>query len=215
VNDAGAPAAADTTCVGISAHKIMKVIKDPRLAAALLNAQFRIRSRASVPLSTRLSGKIRNKRTRALSPRQRYHPDWERGADRAHLLRGRRHHNRRPHLHQLRFVTRDILLIVWRRAIRLASSATSNLATLVHRRSSLPVPLAPLVREWGCRVGGSRPEGRYQAAGIGGRASIPPEVPEPVRRQRCVDTNTGDKSRAGSDDNVGIMAAQQIPLLCT
>jgi hypothetical protein len=54
-------------------------------------------------------------------------------------------------------------------------------------------------------VGGSRPEGRYQAAGIGGRASIPPEVLEPVRRQRCVDTNTGDKSRAGSDDNVGIM----------
>jgi hypothetical protein len=97
------------------------------------------------------------------------------------------------------------LLIVWRRAIRLASSATSNLATLVHRRSSLPVPLAPLVREWGCRVGGSRPEGRYQAAGIGGRASIPPEVLEPVRRQRCVDTNTGDKSRARSDDNVGIM----------
>jgi hypothetical protein len=51
------------------------------------------------------------------------------------------------------------LLIVWRRAIRLASSAASNLATLVHRRSSLPVPLAPLVREWGCRVGGSRPRG--------------------------------------------------------
>jgi hypothetical protein len=37
----------------------MKVVKDPRLAAALLNAQLRIRSRASVPLSTRLRGKIR------------------------------------------------------------------------------------------------------------------------------------------------------------
>jgi acetyltransferase-like isoleucine patch superfamily enzyme len=59
VNTAGAPAAADSSCVGIGARKIMKVIKDPRLATALLNAQFRIRSRASVPLSTRLRGKIR------------------------------------------------------------------------------------------------------------------------------------------------------------
>ena len=50
-NTAGAPAA-------VSARKIMKVIKDPRLAAALLNAQLRIRNRASVPLSTRLCGKI-------------------------------------------------------------------------------------------------------------------------------------------------------------
>jgi acetyltransferase-like isoleucine patch superfamily enzyme len=56
VNTPGAPAGADS--VGISARKIMKVIKDPRLAAALLNAQLRIRSRASVPLSTRLIGKI-------------------------------------------------------------------------------------------------------------------------------------------------------------
>jgi hypothetical protein len=59
VNTAGAPAAADVYRVGISARKIMKVINDPHLAAALVNAQFRIRSRASVPLSTRLSGKIR------------------------------------------------------------------------------------------------------------------------------------------------------------
>jgi acetyltransferase-like isoleucine patch superfamily enzyme len=58
VNTAGAPAAADAYRVGISARKIMKVINDPHLAAALVNAQFRIRSRASVPLSTRLSGKI-------------------------------------------------------------------------------------------------------------------------------------------------------------
>jgi acetyltransferase-like isoleucine patch superfamily enzyme len=57
VNTAGAPAAADS--VGISARKKMKVVKEPRLAAALLNAQFRIRSHANVPLSTRLRGKIR------------------------------------------------------------------------------------------------------------------------------------------------------------
>jgi acetyltransferase-like isoleucine patch superfamily enzyme len=56
VNAAGAAAVAD---VGLSARKIIKVVKDPHLAAALLNAQFRIRSRASVPWSTRLSGKIR------------------------------------------------------------------------------------------------------------------------------------------------------------
>jgi acetyltransferase-like isoleucine patch superfamily enzyme len=59
VNTPGAPATADSSCVGIGARKMMKVIKDPRLATALLNAQFRIRSRASVPLSTRLRGKIR------------------------------------------------------------------------------------------------------------------------------------------------------------
>jgi acetyltransferase-like isoleucine patch superfamily enzyme len=56
VNTAGAPA--DAHAIGISARKIMKVVKDLHLAAALLNAQFRIRSRARVPLSTRLSGKI-------------------------------------------------------------------------------------------------------------------------------------------------------------
>jgi acetyltransferase-like isoleucine patch superfamily enzyme len=48
-----------SSCVGITPRKILKVIKDPYLAAALFNAQLRIRGRASVPLSTRLSGKIR------------------------------------------------------------------------------------------------------------------------------------------------------------
>jgi hypothetical protein len=56
VNTAGAPA--DARAIGIRARKIMKVIKDPHLAAALLNAQIRIRSRASVPLSVRLKGKV-------------------------------------------------------------------------------------------------------------------------------------------------------------
>jgi acetyltransferase-like isoleucine patch superfamily enzyme len=59
VNTAGATTAADSSCVGITPRKIMKLVKEPRLAAALLNAQFRIRSHASVPLSTRLRGKIR------------------------------------------------------------------------------------------------------------------------------------------------------------
>jgi acetyltransferase-like isoleucine patch superfamily enzyme len=39
--------------------KIVKVIKDPRLCLALVNAQLRIRGRARVPLSVRLFGKIR------------------------------------------------------------------------------------------------------------------------------------------------------------
>ena len=94
----------DAHAIGISARKIMKVIKDPHLAAALLNAQLRIRSRASVPLSMRLKGKIRIQRKRAFSPWQRHHPGWERRADRAHLSQGRLHHHRRPHLHQLRFI---------------------------------------------------------------------------------------------------------------
>src|ERR1700759_3483617 len=55
VNTASAPAVADA---GIKARKIMKVVKDPHLAAALLNAQFRIRRRASVPWSVRLKGKV-------------------------------------------------------------------------------------------------------------------------------------------------------------
>jgi acetyltransferase-like isoleucine patch superfamily enzyme len=59
VNTAGAPAAADSSCVGISARKIMKVIKDPHLAVALFNAQLRMRRRASVPMSVRLKGKVR------------------------------------------------------------------------------------------------------------------------------------------------------------
>ena len=40
-------------------NKLLKVIKDPRLAAALLNAQLRIGGRARVPLSVRLNGKVR------------------------------------------------------------------------------------------------------------------------------------------------------------
>jgi acetyltransferase-like isoleucine patch superfamily enzyme len=39
-------------------NKIIKVIRDPYLAAALLNAQLRIRGRAQTPLSVRLSGGI-------------------------------------------------------------------------------------------------------------------------------------------------------------
>src|ERR1700722_9303257 len=39
--------------------KAIKVLRDPHLAAALLNAQLRIRSRARAPLSLRLYGKIR------------------------------------------------------------------------------------------------------------------------------------------------------------
>ena len=58
VNTGGAPAAADACRVGISAHKIMKVIKEPHLAVALFNAQLRMRCRTSVPLSVRLKGKV-------------------------------------------------------------------------------------------------------------------------------------------------------------
>jgi acetyltransferase-like isoleucine patch superfamily enzyme len=59
LNTARALAAADSTCVGITPRKLLKVIRSPRLAAALFNAQFRIRGRARAPLSTRLRGKIR------------------------------------------------------------------------------------------------------------------------------------------------------------
>jgi acetyltransferase-like isoleucine patch superfamily enzyme len=45
--------------VGITLRKFLKVVRDPRLAAALLNAQIRIRGRTNVPLSVRLIGKIR------------------------------------------------------------------------------------------------------------------------------------------------------------
>jgi acetyltransferase-like isoleucine patch superfamily enzyme len=41
-----------------SFNKLFKVIKDPRLAAALLNAQLRMGGRARVPLSVRLTGKV-------------------------------------------------------------------------------------------------------------------------------------------------------------
>jgi acetyltransferase-like isoleucine patch superfamily enzyme len=42
-----------------SLRKILKVLKNPRLAVALLNAQIRIRGRARTPLSVRLVGRIR------------------------------------------------------------------------------------------------------------------------------------------------------------
>jgi len=38
--------------------KVLKVIRDPRLAAALINAQVRIRGKAQLPLSVRLFGRI-------------------------------------------------------------------------------------------------------------------------------------------------------------
>jgi acetyltransferase-like isoleucine patch superfamily enzyme len=43
----------------ITPRKVLKVIRNPHLAAALLNAQLRIRGRTKVPLSVRLKGKIR------------------------------------------------------------------------------------------------------------------------------------------------------------
>ena len=42
----------------IPLNKVLKVIKDPWLAAALLNAQIQMRGRARVPLSVRLHGKV-------------------------------------------------------------------------------------------------------------------------------------------------------------
>jgi acetyltransferase-like isoleucine patch superfamily enzyme len=41
-----------------AARKILKVVCDPYLAAAILNAQVRMRSKASVPLSVRLHGRV-------------------------------------------------------------------------------------------------------------------------------------------------------------
>jgi acetyltransferase-like isoleucine patch superfamily enzyme len=43
----------------ITIHKVLKVLSSPRLAAALVNAQLRIRGRARVPLSVRLKGHAR------------------------------------------------------------------------------------------------------------------------------------------------------------
>jgi acetyltransferase-like isoleucine patch superfamily enzyme len=40
-------------------RKVLKVIRDPRLAAALINAQVQIRGKARLPLSVRLIGRIR------------------------------------------------------------------------------------------------------------------------------------------------------------
>ena len=48
-DDAGSPT---------TARKILKVLRDPRLAAALFNAQLCIRGKARVPLSVRLFGRI-------------------------------------------------------------------------------------------------------------------------------------------------------------
>jgi len=42
-----------------TARKILKVLRNPRLAAALFNAQLRIRGKARLPLSVRLFGRIR------------------------------------------------------------------------------------------------------------------------------------------------------------
>jgi acetyltransferase-like isoleucine patch superfamily enzyme len=42
-------------------RKVVKVLRNPRLAAALLNAQLRIRGKARLPLSVRLTGRIRLK----------------------------------------------------------------------------------------------------------------------------------------------------------
>jgi acetyltransferase-like isoleucine patch superfamily enzyme len=49
-DDAGSP---------ITARKILKVLRNPRLAAALVNAQLRMGGKARVPLSVRLIGRVR------------------------------------------------------------------------------------------------------------------------------------------------------------
>jgi acetyltransferase-like isoleucine patch superfamily enzyme len=58
LNTARPLAATDGRLVGITPRKILKVLRNPRLAGSLLNAQLRMGRRASVPVSTRLSGKI-------------------------------------------------------------------------------------------------------------------------------------------------------------
>jgi acetyltransferase-like isoleucine patch superfamily enzyme len=52
-------AVTDSTPAGIILRKLLKVMKNPRLAVALLNAQLRLRGGTTVPLSVRLHGKIR------------------------------------------------------------------------------------------------------------------------------------------------------------
>lgn len=42
----------------VTTRKVLKVLRDPRLAAALLNAQLSIRGKARLPLSVRLFGRI-------------------------------------------------------------------------------------------------------------------------------------------------------------
>jgi acetyltransferase-like isoleucine patch superfamily enzyme len=49
-DDAGSP---------ITARQFLEVLRNPRLAAALFNAQLRIRGKARVPLSVRLVGRVR------------------------------------------------------------------------------------------------------------------------------------------------------------
>jgi maltose O-acetyltransferase len=41
-----------------AARKILKVVRDPHLAAAIFNAQVRMRRKATVPLSVRLYGRV-------------------------------------------------------------------------------------------------------------------------------------------------------------
>jgi maltose O-acetyltransferase len=50
--------ASDDADSSITARKIMKVLRDPRLALALLNAQLCMRRKARLPLSVRLFGRI-------------------------------------------------------------------------------------------------------------------------------------------------------------
>ena len=52
-------AVTDSTPTGITHRKLLKIMKNPRLAVALLNAQLRLRGGTTVPLSVRLHGKIR------------------------------------------------------------------------------------------------------------------------------------------------------------
>ena len=51
--------ASDEAGSPITARKILKVLRNPRLAAALFNAQLSIRGKARLPLSVRLIGRIR------------------------------------------------------------------------------------------------------------------------------------------------------------
>lgn len=54
----GRPVASDERAWQSTPRKILKVLRDPRLAAALLNAQLQIRGKARLPLSVRLYGRI-------------------------------------------------------------------------------------------------------------------------------------------------------------
>ena len=51
--------ASDDTGLPTTARKILKVLRSPRLAAALFNAQLSMRGKARVPLSVRLYGRVR------------------------------------------------------------------------------------------------------------------------------------------------------------